>query len=148
MFYGKANALERGQEELTRYERVTRKAGRSAKRIRLSYLSGLEGHERFQELYRDAEAETGYIRDRNVFREGITIEDNLSVTVRYRGGMVLTYMLNAFSSREGMRAVFNGDRGRMEYYQFARSNGNRPENDEGHAEGTAAGESLPTEGAP
>src|SRR5690606_32905842 len=61
------------------------------------------------------EAESGYIRDRNVFRDGITTEDTLSVLVKYRGGALLNYSLVAYSPREGFRVTFTGDRGRIEY---------------------------------
>ena len=50
------------------------------------------------------------MRDRNVFRTGITIEDVMNVLVRYRGGALLNYSLNAFSPYEGYRVAFTGDR--------------------------------------
>jgi hypothetical protein len=62
-----------------------------------------------------AEAETGYVRDRNVFRDDITAEDAMNVMVRYRTGTLLSYSLNAFSPYEGYRVSFAGDRGRVEY---------------------------------
>ena len=37
-------------------------------------------------LYRDAEEETGYLRDRNVFGPDISIEDTMVVSARYRSG--------------------------------------------------------------
>lgn len=127
MFYGRDNAVARGQEPLTRYERYTGQAAAADDPFRLD----LADNERFRALYLEAEQETGYIRDRNVFRAGIDIEDNLSVLVRYRDGAQLTYTLNAFSPREGMRVVFNGDCGRLEYYLFEKSNPSKRENDEG-----------------
>lgn len=134
-FYGRRNAEARGQGELTRYGRYTGAAGIS----RDPFALDLAAHPRFRELYLAAEDETGYIRDRNVFRDGIDIEDQASVMVRYRGGLLLTYTLNAFSPREGMRVVFNGDRGRLEYYQFEKTHAGKAENDEGHEPAAVAG---------
>ncbi|MCZ9346951.1 Gfo/Idh/MocA family oxidoreductase, partial [Streptomyces sp. TRM76130] len=65
-------------------------------------------------LYLDAEAEDGYLRDRDVFDEDIDIEDTLSVLVGYRGGCSLTYSLTAHSPWEGYRVSVNGSRGRAE----------------------------------
>jgi predicted dehydrogenase len=65
-------------------------------------------------LYLEAEAEDGYIRDRDVFSPGITIEDNMAVLVTYRSGAFLTYSLNAHSPWEGYRVSVNGDAGRAE----------------------------------
>jgi hypothetical protein len=81
--------------------------------------------EPFKKLYRAAEADTGYLRDRNVFRDDIDIHDQMSVNVRYRTGEVLTYSLTCYSPREGMRVCFNGDRGRIEYHEFIGTHMNR-----------------------
>ncbi len=43
-----------------------------------------------RELYLDAEAEDGYLRDRNVFADGVSIEDDMSVLVRYSTGATMT----------------------------------------------------------
>lgn len=48
-------------------------------------------------LYLDAEHEDGYRRDLNVFGPGITIEDDMSVLVRYASGVKLTYHLVAYA---------------------------------------------------
>lgn len=74
-------------------------------------VSGLRG------LYLNAEKETGYIRDRNVFAEHVTIEDTLSVVVRYRNDVLMNYCLVAYSPWEGFRMDITGDKGRMEIYQ-------------------------------
>jgi predicted dehydrogenase len=65
-------------------------------------------------LYWEAEQHDGYLRDRDVFAPGITIEDNLSVMVGYARGAVLTYSLNAHSPWEGYRVSVNGTNGRAE----------------------------------
>ncbi len=65
-------------------------------------------------MFLEAEEADGYLRDRDVFGPGITIEDNLGVVVGYRGGPTLTYSLNAHSPWEGYRVAVNGTRGRIE----------------------------------
>jgi len=109
-FYGKKNALERGDEKLTAYDRYTGIVGTGD-----PYGMDLTASAINKGLYLDAESETGYIRDRNVFREDIDIEDVMSVIVKYRGGAILTYSMVAFSPWEGFRVNITGDRGRIEY---------------------------------
>ncbi|GIH17517.1 Gfo/Idh/MocA family protein [Rugosimonospora africana] len=74
----------------------------------------LAGRPRLRELYLDAESEDGYLRDRNVFAPGVTIEDDMAVLVRYDTGATMTYHLSAYSPWEGYRVMFNGSRGRLE----------------------------------
>jgi predicted dehydrogenase len=118
VFYGRENALARGDGKWTGYDRYTGnpEAGGDPFAKDLSKTAG--GAKNTEELYLKAEAETGYIRDRNVFRDGIDIYDTMSVNVRYRNGVLLTYSLNAFSPREGQRVTFNGDRGRLEFFEL------------------------------
>ena len=107
-FYGAQNAAQRGEQY--GYARYTGVAAAAADpfALRLDENPTLKG------LYLDAEAETGYVRDRNVFGEPITIEDTMSVTARYRNGALLTYSLLAYSPWEGYRIAITGDRGRVE----------------------------------
>ncbi|HET9139430.1 Gfo/Idh/MocA family oxidoreductase [Actinophytocola sp.] len=65
-------------------------------------------------LYWEAERHDGYLRDRDVFGPGITIEDNVSALVGYGSGAVLSYSLNAHSPCEGYRVAVNGTGGRAE----------------------------------
>jgi predicted dehydrogenase len=74
----------------------------------------LARHPRLRELYLDAEAEDGYLRDRNVFAPGVTIEDDMAVLVRYDSGATMTYHLTAYAPWEGYRLMVNGSRGRLE----------------------------------
>jgi predicted dehydrogenase len=69
---------------------------------------------RLRALYLDAEVDDGYVRDRNVFAAGATIEDDLAVLVRYDSGATMTYHLTAYAPWEGYRVAFNGSRGRLE----------------------------------
>lgn len=107
-FYGKANAQARGEHYS--YDRYTGipEAERDPFALLLTSKDALRG------LYLDAEAETGYIRDRNVFGEPITIEDTMAVVVRYNTGAVMSYCLVAYSPWEGLRIAITGTKGRVE----------------------------------
>jgi len=65
-------------------------------------------------LYLEQEHYDGYLRDRDVFDEGITIEDNLSLVVDYASGASMSYSLNAHCPWEGYTVCVNGSRGRAE----------------------------------
>ncbi|SDS61342.1 Predicted dehydrogenase [Friedmanniella luteola] len=65
-------------------------------------------------LYLDNEAHDGYLRDQDVFGEGITTEDNLALVVDYGRGATLSYALNAHAPWEGYRIAVNGTEGRAE----------------------------------
>jgi predicted dehydrogenase len=111
VFYGRANACARGQEALTRYARYTGVPESEGDPFRMN----LEGDPTLRGLYREAEEDSGYIRDENVFRPGIDIEDSLSATIRYRTGVMASYSLNAYCPCEGFRVSITGDGGRLEY---------------------------------
>lgn len=121
VFYGRKNAEARGDGALTKYPRYTGEPAAKDDPFRLD----LDESEPFRGLYRAGEADSGYLRDRNVFRDGIDIHDQMSLNVRYRTGELLTYSLVCYSPREGMRVTFNGDRGRIEYQEFIGSHMNR-----------------------
>jgi len=70
------------------------------------------------EMYLNAEADCGYIRDKCVFGEDIDIYDTMSVNVKYSGGALLNYSLIAHSPYEGWRAAVNGTKGRIEAEEF------------------------------
>ncbi|MFD9704046.1 Gfo/Idh/MocA family protein [Lentzea sp. NPDC059081] len=74
----------------------------------------LERDEWLKKLYVDARHEDGYRRDQNPFEPGVSIEDDMSVLVRYASGANLTYHLTAYSPWEGYRLMVNGSRGRLE----------------------------------
>jgi predicted dehydrogenase len=107
-FYGKANAEARGEHyDYIRYTGEPA-AANDPFALQLTSQAALKG------LYLDAEVETGYLRDRNVFGEPITIEDTMTVTARYRNGALLSYCLVAYSPWEGLRIAITGDKGRIE----------------------------------
>lgn len=105
-FYGEANASRRGIGQ--RPER-----GSDATRDD-PFALDLAGSPRLRALYLDAEHEDGYLRDRDVFSPGISIEDNMAALVRYASGASLTYSLNAHAPWEGYRVGINGTEGRLE----------------------------------
>ncbi|WP_106401401.1 Gfo/Idh/MocA family protein [Actinocorallia populi] len=107
-FYGADNARARGLDE--RPERAQGAPGLGTD----PYLLDLSADPRLKRLYLDAEHEDGYIRDQDVFGEGVTIDDNMAVLVRYARGALLTYSLNAHGPFEGYRVAFNGTGGRLE----------------------------------
>ena len=82
---------------------------------RCPFFLDLAANERLKEMYLDQEAHDGYFRDRCVFSDEIDIWDTMSVSVRYRGGAILSYMLHAYSPVEGYRIAFNGTTGRIEH---------------------------------
>lgn len=108
LFYGKQNAATRG--ESYPYERYTGvpEARQDPFALFLDQDAALRG------LYLEAETDNGYIRDRNVFGEPITIEDTMAVTVRYRSGAILSYSLIAYSPWEGLNVAITGTKGRVE----------------------------------
>ncbi|MCA9985967.1 MAG: Gfo/Idh/MocA family oxidoreductase [Anaerolineales bacterium] len=107
-FYGKENAAARGEQYS--YERYTGvpEAADDPFALQLTSKSALKA------LYLDAETETGYLRDRNVFGEPIDIEDTMAVTARYSNGAILSYCLVAYSPWEGLRVSITGTKGRIE----------------------------------
>lgn len=107
-FYGRENAAARGEQyPYTRYTGIPEAQNDP-------FALFLTSKEALKALYLDAEAETGYIRDRNVFGEPITIEDTMAVTVRYQNGVILSYCLVAYSPWEGLRVAITGTKGRIE----------------------------------
>lgn len=107
-FYGADNARKRGLGE--RPERAQGAPGLGTD----LYLLDISKDERLRRLYLEAEHEDGYVRDQDVFGEGIDIDDNMSVMVRYANRAVMTYSLHAHSPWEGYRVAFNGTAGRLE----------------------------------
>ncbi len=108
LFYGAANAEARG--ERYDYARYTGEPAAADDPFALF----LDHKAAFRGLYLEAEAETGYLRDRNVFGEPITAEDTMNVTARYANGVLLSYCLVAYAPWEGLRVAVTGTRGRLE----------------------------------
>ena len=108
-FYGSDNAERRGLP--ARPARGSVDTGASG---RDPFALDLREHDVLRGLYYEQEGHDGYLRDRDVFGEGITIEDNLSLIVDYTCGATMTYSLNAHSPWEGYTVAVNGTKGRAE----------------------------------
>jgi hypothetical protein len=113
-FYGRENAERRGLGERPGLGRDGVKQGDP-------FALDLGADPRLAGLYLEAEGVDGYLRDRDVFDEGITIEDNLTLAVGYAGGPSLSYNLIAHSPWEGYRVAINGTEGRIDIEVVERS---------------------------
>jgi len=105
-FYGPKNAEARG---FATHERGTHDTSDQE-----PFDLDLRSDERLEKLYLANEHFDGYRRDQGVFNGQISIEDNLSLTVQYDKGPILSYSLNAHSPWEGYRVAVNGTEGRLE----------------------------------
>lgn len=109
VFYGRDNAEARGVQKF--YDRGSGHPNAVGDPFALDLRN--DDHQR--QLYFEAEHEDGYRRDQSVFSDGISIEDDMGVLVRYQSGATMTYHLTAYSPWEGYRIAFNGSKGRLEY---------------------------------
>ncbi len=114
-FYGKANAESRGD-----YRPYWRATGDPASQGD-PFALNLQADKSLENLYFKAEKVDGYLRDQNVFGDGISIEDTMNLAVRYKNGAQLSYSLTAYSPWEGYRIAFNGTRGRIELDEMENS---------------------------
>jgi predicted dehydrogenase len=73
----------------------------------------MAGDEKLRELYLEAEVDDGYLRDKCVFADDITIEDTMQVQVRYANDVLLNYTLCAYSPWEGLEIKFHGTKGEL-----------------------------------
>ena len=109
-FYGRAAAERRGVEKF--YYRCH--GSEEAKDD--PFAIDLASNPTLKALYLDAEADSGYIRDRSVFSDDISIEDTMNLVVRYKNGVQMSYSLASYMPWEGFNVVINGTRGRLEYH--------------------------------
>ncbi|MCA1292933.1 Gfo/Idh/MocA family oxidoreductase [Paenibacillus sp. alder61] len=107
-FYGKENAEQRGITQF--YQR----AYGSPAAENDPFALHLDRNEHLKRMYLEAEHEDGYQRDQSVFGDNISIEDTMSVMVKYKNKAVMNYSLNAYMPWEGFIVVFNGTLGRLE----------------------------------
>lgn len=128
VFYGRENAEKRGVTSF--YDRGTGLPPDRADPFALD----LSSSDQVREMYLEAEKEDGYRRDQSVFGDGISIEDDMSVLVRFASVATMSYHLTAYSPWEGYRIAFNGTKGRLEYECEEQSyvsggdnDGNRPD---------------------
>lgn len=109
-FYGRENAENRGATSF--YSRVHDQAAAQGDPFALR----LQGNPKLEGLYLNAESEDGYHRDQSVFGDGISIEDDMALVVRYDTGAVMSYHLHAYAPWEGYAVNFNGTKGRLEVF--------------------------------
>jgi len=109
-FYGKANAEKRGVTEFYSRSRGSEVAAKDPFALKIN-----PDDKAMMGIYFDAEKYDSYYRDQSVFGDGIDIEDNMGVMVRYQNNTVMTYSLNAHCPWEGYRVCFNGTKGRLEF---------------------------------
>jgi predicted dehydrogenase len=77
------------------------------------YHLDLEADEPLRQLYLETEDADGYLRDRCVFAEDITIEDTMQLEVEYASGAFMNYTLCAYSPWEGLEIKFQGTKGEL-----------------------------------
>lgn len=109
-FYGKENAEKRGVKDFYSRSRGSKVAAKDPFALKVTAKDEI-----IMGLYYNAEHEDSYFRDQSVFSDGITIEDNMGVMVRYKNKAIMTYSLNAHCPWEGYRVCFNGTKGRLEF---------------------------------
>jgi predicted dehydrogenase len=126
-FYGMKNAERRGVQKFY-YRCYGNEAAKGD-----PFAIDIEHNETLKALYLDAEADSGYIRDRSVFSEDISIEDTMGVIVLYKNNAIMTYSLNAYMPWEGYNIGFNGSKGRLEVNAIQKSyvNASGEKSDEG-----------------
>ncbi|KAF2202030.1 NAD-binding Rossmann fold oxidoreductase family protein [Delitschia confertaspora ATCC 74209] len=107
-FYGRENAEKRGVKKF--YSRAH--GSNVAKED--PFALHLEDNDNLKAMYLDAEHEDAYYRDQSVFGDGISIQDTMSVLVKYKNNATMTYSLTAYAPWEGFRVSFNGTGGRIE----------------------------------
>jgi Predicted dehydrogenases and related proteins len=108
-FYGRAAAEKRGVEKFYYRCYGSEEAKGDPFAIDMEHNPQLKG------LYLNAEKDSGYIRDRSVFRDDISIEDTMNVLVKYENGVQMSYSLNTYLPWEGFNVAINGSGGRIEY---------------------------------
>ena len=82
---------------------------------RCPFYLDLAAHASMKRMYLDQEHHDGYFRDQCVFSPSIDIEDTMNLAVEYRGGIRMSYSLNAFAPWEGYDIAFNGTKGRLDH---------------------------------
>ena len=96
LFYGRENAEKRGQDHF--YYRATG----NPKAVGDPFALHMDQQESLRQMYLEAEEHDGYLRDQNVFGDGISIEDTMAVMVKYSNRALLTYSLNTYLPWEAL----------------------------------------------
>ena len=113
-FYGKQNAEKRGVKDF--YYRCHGSEAAKGDHFAIDMYN----NPTLKAMYLDAEKDSGYIRDRSVFGDDISIEDTMAVLVRYKNNVMMSYSLNSYLPWEGFNVMINGSKGRIEYHAVER----------------------------
>ena len=113
-FYGKQNAEKRGVKDF--YYRCHGSEAAKGDHFAID----MDNNPALKAMYLDAEKDSGYIRDRSVFGDDISIEDTMAVLVRYKNNVMMSYSLNSYLPWEGFNVMINGSKGRIEYHAVER----------------------------
>lgn len=113
-FYGRQNAEKRGETKF--YYRCHGSEAAKGDHFAID----MDSNPNLKAMYLDAEADSGYIRDRSVFGDDISIEDTMAVLVRYKNNAMMSYSLNSYLPWEGFNVMMNGSKGRIEYHAVER----------------------------
>lgn len=108
-FYGQEAAEKRGVEKFYYRSHGAKNAEGDP------FAIDMESNPTLKALYLDAEEESGYIRDRSVFSDDISIEDTMNVLVKYKNGVQMSYSLVSYMPWEGFNVAIGGTKGRIEY---------------------------------
>ena len=71
-------------------------------------------NETMMNMYVKNEDADGYLRDGCLWYNNIDTYDTMTVDVKYKNGVLLSYNMNAFLPYEGQRINFNGEKGRLD----------------------------------
>lgn len=74
----------------------------------------LKGDKIIHDMFFENEKYDGYVRDHCAFKSDTDIYDNMSVSVAYEKGTLLTYSLHMFNPQEGFYIRIIGEKGRLE----------------------------------
>ena len=82
----------------------------------------LKGDKIIHDMFFENEKYDGYVRDHCCFKSDTDIYDNMSVSVAYEKGTLLTYSLNMFNVKEGFYIRIIGEKGRLEFSNITNDN--------------------------
>ncbi len=88
---------------------------RPARTRHATYCLDLPGDPELKPLYLDAERDDGYVRDRCIFANDISIEDTMRGRCATRTAALMNYTLCAYSPWEGYEIVFYGTEGELNH---------------------------------
>ena len=73
----------------------------------------------YRRIYKEAESDDGYVRDRCVFSNRHTVPDNQLVQIRFAGGVLATFTMVMFAPVEHGYFFITGTKGRLEVGNYS-----------------------------